>query len=185
MQMEAQAAPTNLPKYPAVSINEKSPYHVFVYEGDLTKAFKALYDSVPDGVRKSLLTVGGDSALDEYITRLNTETLSSLLAALMPNTTLYLQGSEAFIWDINSLAIEQGMVAEQIKMLAPVTRQRRVFCTHCYTIMEGVTHTPVVCSGCQRNLLVRDHFSRLHSAYVGLQIDAEDPADLPDIEELS
>lgn len=158
---------------------------MFVYEGDMTEAFKTLYDSVADGYRKSLLTISDEAAPDDETTCVDTEKLSSLLAALMPNTTLYVQGSEAFMWDVNSLAIAQGMVEEQIKMLEPITHERRVYCTHCYTVMEGVTHTPVVCSGCGRNLLVRDHFSKLHGAYVGLQIDAEDPADLPDVEELS
>jgi hypothetical protein len=195
MQPDPIAAPNNRPKYPPISINEKSPYHLFVFENtptdstasavSLSEDLKALYASINEEHSKNIITIGGDSVLDDGISRVTFEKLSLLLADLSPNTSLYLQGSEAFMWDIHVLAIQQGMVDEQIQMLAPVTHKRRLFCTHCYTITEDVTHSPVVCSGCQRNLLVRDHFSRLHAAYVGLQIDAEDPADLPEPEELS
>ncbi|WP_319381283.1 hypothetical protein [Thiomicrorhabdus sp.] len=48
-----------------------------------------------------------------------------------------------------------------------------------------MTYSPFECPGCHRLLLVRDHFSRIHSAYVGVQINAEDPEDIPPTEELS
>jgi hypothetical protein len=184
MQTEIFISPSNLPIYSSVVINEKSDFHLFIKEVDLTEAFDALFISISDAKKRSMITLSDDVDSDDQ-SLMSKEALAPLLASLPLNTSVYLQGSEAFMWDVNSIAIEQGMVADQINMLTPISKQRRLFCTHCYTITEGVTHSPAVCSGCQRNLLVRDHFSRLHSAYVGLQIDAEDPADLPPVEELS
>ena len=185
MSVEAQTDPSNRPRYPSVSINTKSPSHLFIVEGEPSEAMNALYESVPDDCKKHLLTIGtkSDGAGIDPVA-VSTDTLLLLLAEALPSTAVYLEGSEAFMWDMNVLATKQGMVAEQINMLPPTSNKRRLFCTHCYTIMEDVTHTPAVCSGCGLNLLVRDHFSRLHAAYVGVQIDGEDPADLPEPEEL-
>lgn len=179
MPMDPIAAPNNRPDYTPVSVNPKSPFHLFIVQGEITDAFTALLDQVTDASAKKLIAVGvtdeGGTGMDQAV---------KALADLPLNAAVYVQGTEAFMWDINSLAVKQGMVSEQIHMFPPVSNARRVYCTHCYTIMEGVTETPVVCSGCGRNLLVRDHFSRLHGGYVGLMIDAEDPADLPEVEEL-
>jgi ribosome maturation factor RimP len=50
--------------------------------------------------------------------------------------------------------------------------------------MDDIGHTPVICAGCKRPLLVRDHFSRFLGAYVGVQINAEDPTEEPATKEL-
>jgi len=92
---------------------------------------------------------------------------------------------ESVLWDRHNLDVKSGMASEQIKMLKPLGNERRLFCTHCYTVTEDVTHSPFECPGCHRLLLVRDHFSRIHSAYVGVQINAEDLDDVPETEELS
>jgi uncharacterized paraquat-inducible protein A len=63
--------------------------------------------------------------------------------------------------------------------------ERRVSCVHCRTINPGVTTTLVTCAGCGVTLSVRDHFSRLHNAWMGVQCDAEAPGDLPLVEDLS
>lgn len=179
MQMDAIAAPNNRPDYTPVVVNQKSPVHLFIVQGEMTDAFTSLMDQVTAPNAKTLISVG---ITDEAGAGM--DKAAEALSGLPLNIAVYVQGTEAFMWDVNSLAIKQGMVSEQIHMLPPVSNERRVYCTHCYTVMEGVTQTPAVCSGCQRNLLVRDHFSRLHGAYVGLMIDAEDPADLPEVEEL-
>ncbi|WP_372737605.1 dimethylamine monooxygenase subunit DmmA family protein [Neptunomonas sp.] len=189
MHPESLEAPTNRPIYSPVIVNNKSAHHLFICEGHQSKEFQTLYSSIEDP-KKNRLLASEDEFSSDHETIVVThsalkEKLTRLLAELPLSTTIYLQGCEAFMWDLHSVAIQAGMVAEQVKMFAPVSRQRRLFCTHCHHITEDVTHSPAVCSYCQRNLLVRDHFSRLHSAYVGVQINAEDPADLPLPQELS
>ncbi|MEO9275502.1 hypothetical protein ABFY09_11600 [Marinomonas sp. 5E14-1] len=50
--------------------------------------------------------------------------------------------------------------------------------SHCHSVMEGIVETPIHCHGCGLLLLVRDHFSRAHGAYVGLNIKAEDSTEI-------
>jgi hypothetical protein len=189
MQPESLKAPTNRPSYPPVILNNKSAHHLFIGEESQSIAFQMLYSSVEDAKKTLLLVSESDTRIDHETSVITHSDLTAMLTALLAerplSTTIYLLGCEAFIWDVHSVALQAGMVAEQIKMFAPVSSQRRLFCTHCHSITEGVTHSPAVCHGCQRNLLVRDHFSRRLSAYVGLQIDAEDPADLLLPQELS
>lgn len=182
MQPGTLQAPTNRPVYPPVNLNKKSAHYLFICEGYQSIEFEILYSSAEASKKTRLLVSENESATDDetIVVRHSAlkEKVTQLLAEMPLSTSIYLLGSEAFMWDVHSAATQAGMVAEQIKMFVPVTRQRRLFCTHCHSITEGVTHSPAVCRFCQRNLLVRDHFSRLHSAYVGVQIDAEDPADL-------
>lgn len=142
------------------------------------------------------LSAGADPALCRQFTcagpassAVLSEALPEGLLALLHDaplaTAIYLAGDEPFLWDMRNLLRDLGFTAQQIVMLPPFSQARRLFCTHCYTLTEGVTHSPAVCSGCQRPLLVRDHFSRLHGAYVGVQINAEDPTELPQEEPLS
>jgi len=110
----------------------------------------------------------------------------SLFEQVSINAHLSVAGiEESFLWDIYNLAMKAGFAKEQIHLLPPTTKQRRVFCTHCYTINANVSHTPTTCQGCQQLLLVRDHFSRVHAAYVGVSIDAEDPNESFQQEELT
>jgi dimethylamine monooxygenase subunit C len=97
---------------------------------------------------------------------------------------LYAIGAEPFLWRVRGLASEFGMAAEEVHLYATGTAARRVFCNHCRTITERVTTNIFPCSGCGAHLLVRDHFSRRINAFAGVQVDAEAPGELPDIEEL-
>ena len=56
---------------------------------------------------------------------------------------------------------------------------RRVQCVHCKGVTENVTTDPFVCSHCGLNLFVRDHYSRRLAAFQGVNIDAEDPGQVP------
>ena len=57
---------------------------------------------------------------------------------------------------------------------------RRVQCVHCKGITENVSTDPFVCSHCGLNLFVRDHYSRRLAAFQGVNIDAEDPGQVPE-----
>lgn len=97
---------------------------------------------------------------------------------------LYAVGTEPFLWNVRGVASDFGMAAEEVHLYAMGTAARRVFCNHCRTITEHVTTNVFACSGCGANLFVRDHFSRRINAFAGVQVDAEVPGELPDIEEL-
>jgi hypothetical protein len=97
---------------------------------------------------------------------------------------LYAVGAEPFLWTVHAMADDFGMSRGEIHLCAAAPAGRRVFCNHCRTISEGVTTTVFACHGCKAPLLVRDHFSRRLNAFAGVQVDAEAPGDLPEIEAL-
>jgi dimethylamine monooxygenase subunit C len=97
---------------------------------------------------------------------------------------MYVVGTEPFVWGINSLAYDYGLGPLEVRVMALGSRARRVFCNHCRTINEDVTTNIVTCTGCGARLFVRDHFSRRLNAFAGVQVDAEVPGEIPDIEEL-
>ena len=47
-----------------------------------------------------------------------------------------------------------------------------------------MTTNVVACAGCGRHLLVRDHFSRRHGAFMGVMVDAELPGVRPAVQEV-
>jgi dimethylamine monooxygenase subunit C len=97
---------------------------------------------------------------------------------------LYAIGAEPFLWNVRGLASDFGMAAEEVHLYAIGSAARRVFCNHCRTITERVTTNIFDCSGCGAHLFVRDHFSRRINAFAGVQVDAEVPGELPEIQEL-
>jgi dimethylamine monooxygenase subunit C len=158
------------PEYPPVVLRNGMQHQVFISQYDDHPDLASLFEAVgataaePRAIRHWLLV--GDDALTQ---------LTTTLADMPIATALYVGGDEAFLWDVHQILTRLGFEPEQIQLLSPIHLARRLFCTHCYTLMEGVTHTPHTCSGCGQLLLVRDHFSRLHGAYVGVAINAEDP----------
>ncbi|WP_420384378.1 dimethylamine monooxygenase subunit DmmA family protein [Novosphingobium sp.] len=98
---------------------------------------------------------------------------------------LYVTGCEPFVWDVANLAREAGMGRDEMQLYATGASVRRVSCVHCRHINPDVTATLVTCAGCGATLGVRDHFSRAHNAWMGVQVDAEAPGELPVAEDLS
>ena len=96
---------------------------------------------------------------------------------------LYAVGLEAFVWDVAKLARAMGMDKGEYHLTHAGSQCRRVYCVHCRAFTENVTINLVACSGCGAHLLVRDHFSRRLSAFMGVEADAEAPGELPPIEE--
>ncbi len=97
---------------------------------------------------------------------------------------LYICGAEPFIWAITNLALEFGIRDDEIQQEHADSQARQVTCVHCNTLTYPVKTNVFQCSGCSRHLLVRDHFSRRLNAYMGVQIDAEVPGEVPDIVEI-
>lgn len=97
---------------------------------------------------------------------------------------LYAVGTEPFLWAVFAAAEAAGMSREEISLFASGSKARRVYCNHCRTINEHVTTSITQCAGCRAHLFVRDHFSKRLNAFAGIQVDAEVPGDIPNIEEL-
>lgn len=90
---------------------------------------------------------------------------------------LYAVGAEAFLWDIHNLARGEGLGADEIRLHRAGPRLRRVYCTHCKTMIENIALNVTACHGCGASLFVRDHFSRRLAAFMGVKIDAEVPGE--------
>ncbi|WP_353229609.1 dimethylamine monooxygenase subunit DmmA family protein [Novosphingobium sp.] len=110
--------------------------------------------------------------------------LAHRLAAETMGLRLYAVGSEPFVWDVARAAGAAGMGREELRLFATGATTRRVSCVHCRTVNPGVTTTLVQCAGCGALLEVRDHFSRVHNTWLGVQCDAEIPGAIPPTEPL-
>jgi dimethylamine monooxygenase subunit C len=165
----------------------------------LMDSLEVFHDALAPGVKTSAFneqwTIVSNSlaipAPDENITQHGFRSETHLLIALKRRLEeermglrLYAIGAEPFLWNVRGLASQFGMAAEELHLHAVGTAARRVFCNHCRTISEGVTTNIFACSGCGAHLFVRDHFSRRLNAFAGVQVDAEAPGELPDVEEL-
>lgn len=177
MHVELTPGVKSRPQYPPLSLAPARAYGLFIAPAGQESALQSVYDQCAYAGKRLLTLAAGEAGLQQLQQTLSTLTEQS--------TGFVLAGSEAFMWDVANALKTAGFVQQQIQMLPPLDNSRRLFCTHCYTVMENVQQSPVVCSGCGRHLLVRDHFSRLHGAYVGVQINAEDSADIPAVQELS
>lgn len=186
--MEAELDPgiKSRPRYQSVALKDKAGFSLFVVEEGQESSLDSLYQSCSGG--KLLLSFKlsdlSDYSSKEFDRTVCPEELAEAFAGLPLSAQIYVSGSEAFLWDVQKLALAAGLLAEQVNLSQPTTSARRVFCTHCYTVMENVLYSPVTCSGCGLPLMVRDHFSRPLGAYVGLNINAEDGAEIPQEEAL-
>lgn len=97
---------------------------------------------------------------------------------------LYVIGMEAFLWDVMNLACKAGLGPDEVRLTQMGSMRRRVYCTHCRTMIENVATNIVPCPSCEANLFVRDHFSRRLAAFMGVIVDAEVPGEIPHIDEV-
>jgi len=110
--------------------------------------------------------------------------LRSLLDGALMGTRLYVAGPESFIGLAMQIALEFNLNKDEVRAEQVGTLARRVYCVHCRATTENVRTNIVRCLGCDRWLLVRDHYSRRLAAYMGLMVDAEAPGELPPIREV-
>ena len=108
----------------------------------------------------------------------------SLLADSLMGTRLYVAGPESFIGLAMKVALEFNLNKDEIRAEELGSLARRVYCIHCRTTAENVRTNIVRCPGCERWLLVRDHYSRRLAAYMGVMVDAEAPGELPPVKEV-
>ena len=112
------------------------------------------------------------------------EQFRALLAQSLMGTRLYVAGPESFIGLVMKIALEFNLNKDEIRAEECGTLARRVYCIHCRATTETVRTNIVQCIGCQRWLLVRDHYSRRLAAYMGVMADAEAPGELPALKEV-
>ena len=110
--------------------------------------------------------------------------LEERLARETMGLRLHAAGTEPFLWDAAKIGTAAGLGREEMAFAHAGAQARRIFCVHCRTVTEGVTTSIFACSGCGAALFVRDHFSRRLAAFMGVQVDAEAPGDVPPAEEI-
>lgn len=105
--------------------------------------------------------------------------LKKVLADAHMGLQIYLAGSEGLIGQAQRDCIEAGLPHTAVQTEHRGSTVRRVQCVHCKGITENVRTDPFRCSHCGLHLFVRDHYSRRLAAFQGVNIDAEDPGQVP------
>jgi predicted RNA-binding Zn-ribbon protein involved in translation (DUF1610 family) len=93
---------------------------------------------------------------------------------------IYLAGTEGLIGQAQRDAVDAGLPHSAVQTEFRGSTVRRVQCVHCKGITENVRTDPFRCGHCGLDLFVRDHYSRRHAAFQGVNIDAEDPGQVPE-----
>jgi hypothetical protein len=106
--------------------------------------------------------------------------LIRVLADAHMGTQFYLAGTEGLIGQAEREIMATGFPMGAIQKEHRGSTVRRVQCVHCKGITENVATDPFKCSHCGLNLFVRDHYSRRIAAFQGVNIDAEDPGQVPE-----
>jgi hypothetical protein len=106
--------------------------------------------------------------------------LIKVLSDAHMGTQFYLAGTEGLIGQAEREIMATGFPFAAIQKEHRGSTLRRVQCVHCKGITENVATDPFKCSHCGLNLFVRDHYSRRIAAFQGVNIDAEDPGQVPE-----
>jgi dimethylamine monooxygenase subunit C len=105
--------------------------------------------------------------------------LRRVLGDARMGTQVYLAGTEGLIGQALREVTEAGLPYTAVQTEHRGSTVRRVQCVHCKGITEDVRTDPFQCSHCGLWLFVRDHYSRRIAAFQGVNIDAEDPGQVP------
>jgi dimethylamine monooxygenase subunit C len=188
------------PVYDRLKPFPEGQQHLIVGQGSGGSAMLRLLDDMPPDVEievfystESFTGQNHEAALAAKVpghlhtVATNTELIAvlerSLTAAFM-GTRLYLAGSESFIGAAMKIARSFDLNHDEVLREHCGSLVRRVWCVHCDTYNENITMRVFACSGCGKPLVVRDHYSRLMGAFMGVQGDAEVPGELPDASSL-
>ena len=106
--------------------------------------------------------------------------LQRVLSAAHMGSQFYLAGTEGLIGQAEREIMNTGFPFAAVQKEHRGSTLRRVQCVHCKGITENVATDPFKCSHCGLNLFVRDHYSRRIAAFQGVNIDAEDPGQVPE-----
>lgn len=187
------------PQYQPWKFDAAGRFHLFVAQGEGGLALLRARPEVPDSAEVHVIytaqTLTGRDLGEELaacgwrqLTLLPTQAaalqaLDEILAKSLMGTRLYIAGSEGFIGLAQQVAARYNLQSDELQAEHRGSSARRVFCVHCQTSHDDVTTNIVLCRGCGRHLLVRDHYSRRLAAFMGVMADAEVPGCLPDLRE--
>ena len=176
-----------------------APAHLAVADADGGQALLDLFAAAPAGFAGAaeICYVPGGTDCTDALRGLGAARfhVSPTVHALLPRlvrefermrmgTQVYVAGGESLIGLVTKTAMEAGIDHQALMTEHRGTLARRVQCVHCKGITEGVTTQPATCAHCGLLLLVRDHYSRRVAAFQGVNINAEDPSDVPEKEEV-
>ncbi|MBC7477071.1 MAG: hypothetical protein H7317_03125, partial [Pseudorhodobacter sp.] len=105
--------------------------------------------------------------------------LARVLLDAHAGTQVYLAGSEPLMGQAERDIMATGLPHTDIQKEHRGSTVRRVQCVHCKGISENVRTDPFQCAHCGLHLFVRDHYSRRIAAFQGVNIDAEEPGNVP------
>jgi len=105
--------------------------------------------------------------------------LQKVLGDAKMGMQVYLAGTEGLIGQALREVVLAGLPYQAVQTEHRGPTVRRVQCVHCKGITEAVRTDPFACSHCGLHLFVRDHYSRRIAAFQGVNIDAEDPGQVP------
>lgn len=164
------------PIYRPVKLNTQSLRHLFITEEASLDLLKPLFEACKRYYKQSLVITDLDitpvqASSYQLIPRAKSaHFVATLLHGQLTRTTVYIAGTEGFMWDIHNLVLKSGLGKESIRMLKPISDTRRVICTHCFTVMDNINQNTTQCTGCRRMLAIQNKFSELHAAYSGVQL---------------
>lgn len=175
-----------------LSLDLSGRVHVIVAVGTAAVApIAACFSQGCDGIGAAIrvLSVGAEIPLGIPVSHFHDETallraLRGILEVSRMGLRLYAVGPEAFLWTVDHIAMDYGFGKGEVIKFPAGSLARRVYCSHCKTISDGVVTNLHRCPGCGTTLQVRDHFSRRLGAFMGVKADAELPGVLPETVEL-
>ena len=150
------------PVYAVLELDPSARRHLFLTQG-------------PDGRTAACLALAARPSADAVLMTFDSpaSSLDTALSQAGMETAFYLAGPEVFLWQTAGRLRQAGVENRRIRQELTGSAARRVYCVHCRTMNESVTTALHRCIVCGLNLTVRDHFSRLLSAYMGVTADAE------------
>ncbi len=156
------------PRYAARVAPVQSGERLLVVQDAHTPEARMLLDELArPGI--ALTFIDQAEAGDGYAAR-----LAEVLAAAQVGLRLYVCGEESFLWQVQALARQAGLLEAEIELFR-TAGSRKVYCVHCSTMQTVGPVGETVCEGCGVRLLVREHFSRRLGAYQGVCLNADDP----------
>ncbi|MGH8504076.1 MAG: dimethylamine monooxygenase subunit DmmA family protein [Gammaproteobacteria bacterium] len=169
-QMQQNSSPSGMGRYPQEKTHTRILYATESVSG---KNYAGKLKGAGTGEVKIYSTIG------ELLAE-----LPRLISECTMGTRLYVAGSESFMGSVTKVATQFDLNKDEIQSEECGTLARRIYCIHCKTFSETVKTNIVECAGCQRWLLVRDHYSKRLAAYMGVMADAEAPGQRPPMEEI-
>lgn len=106
------------------------------------------------------------------------EALRADLATARVGWRLMMAGPAVSCLRLRAAAVAAGVADDEMTVASTDVTRRAVQCVHCRAVTVAAVELEdvVVCSGCQRNLLVHYHVSRRQGAHLGYMVDAEKQA---------